>query len=191
MIPDPRFNIGYQGQQTQPNIHYQQQAKLSITTHRWQDNHNNTKAAWLAIGPNVLYCLSTIFLGIFMAILQDVDSGGDFDELFGSIVAGIIIIIWLFTSLIVTIISIIAAFIKKCPPMWMIIGPGGGFVVSLLTYVAAISIIVEDISFTDAVENLFGGANGFSLIFAGFATHTILAFATMRLMVIATRDENN
>ncbi len=181
IIPDPRMNIGNQAQHSRASIGY----------YKWHYAHNNTKAALIAIGPNVLYCLTNIIFGILIAILQDSDGGGVFDELFAIIFAGQIILIWLFTSFIVTIISTVAAFIKQCPELWMIIGPGLGFLTSFLMLVMAISIIVEDISFSDIMEDFLFGLDGFALLCIGFVCHLFLAFATMRLMVIATRGENN
>ena len=117
MIPDPRVNAGYQlpqpmvqqTQQTQYNPYIQFDKKADIF-------NTNRRAIWIAIGPNILHSLGIIFLCLLMAIFTD--AGGDFDEIFGGIITGIAIIVWLFTSFIVTIISTIAAFIKKSSKIW-------------------------------------------------------------------------
>ena len=162
---------------------------LSDTFLGEQRSHNNSGAAWLTVGPNVLYCLSIITLCIFMSMFQGDE---DFDEVFfAAMYNGGGIFVWLFSSFLITLLSVIVAFNKKCPPMWMVIGPGIGFVISLMLNVIFIGMISDIVDLFEAFDDLFLEVNGFAMIFAGLFIHSALAFATMRLMVIATRDENN
>ena len=162
---------------------------LSTTLLGEHRSHNNSGAAWLTVGPNVLYCLSIITLCIFMSMFQGDD---DFDEVFFTAMysAGGVFV-WLFSSFLITLLSVIVAFIKKSPPMWMIIGPGLGFAISLVLNVIFIGLIWEGVDLFEALDDLFLEVNGFVMILVGFFVHAGLAFATIRMMIVATRNENN
>ena len=203
-MPDPRFNPGYQPQQQQQLVQQmpqqqQQQVMQQMTPQHqyqkpmysyrpsWSDSHTNYNAAWIAIGPNVLYTLGIILMGILFAAMSN--DGGDFEVLFAGFIGVLGLIIWLFSSLIVSILSTVAAFNKKCPKVWMIVGPGIGFVASLLTYILILAVIVDGVQIDDLMEDLFEDASGFEIMIIGFIIHTVMAFGTMMLMVLASNNE--
>ena len=184
MIPDPRVNAGYQYQQ--PMVQQTQHNAYMPFDKKTDTSNSNQKAIWIAVGPNILHCLAIIFLCLLMAILTD--AGGDFDEMFGGIITGIAIIVWLFTSFIVTIISTIAAFVKNSSKIWMIIGPSIGFCISIMIFVISTVMIVEDASFDDVAESLFLDINVFSMLIAGFISHAMVSSSTMVLMTLSSDD---
>ena len=153
-------------------------------------SHDNRKALWLTFGPNLLYCFSVITLCIFMAMFQGDD---DFDEVFFLVMysGGGGLFVWLFTTFAITLLSVIVAFMKKCPPMWMIIGPGLGVAISLITNIFFVGIIFNEADLFDAFDDLFLQVNGFAMIFALFFTHTVLALATTKMMVTVTQNEDD
>ena len=117
------------------------------------------------------------------------NDGGDFEDLFVGIIAVLGLFIWLFSSLIVSIISTVAAFNKKCPKVWMILGPGIGFVTSFLAYLLIVGLIVDGVGLDDLMDDFFEDASGFEIIIIGFIIHTMMAFGTMMLMVFASNNE--
>ena len=117
------------------------------------------------------------------------NDGGDFEELFVGIIAVVGLFIWLFSSLIVSIISTVAAFNKKCPKVWLIWGPGIGFVISFLAYLLIVGLIVDGVGLSDIMDDFFEDASGFEIIIIGFTIHTVMAFGTMMLMVLASNNE--
>ena len=204
MIPDPRFNTGYQPQQQQqvvqqmPQQQQQQIMQQMSPQHQyqkpmysyrpsWSDSHINKNAAWIAIGPNVLYTLGIVLMAILIAGISN--DGGDFEDLFVGIIAVLGLFIWLFSSLIVSIISTVAAFNKKCPKVWMILGPGIGFVISFLSYLLIVGLIVDGVGLDDLMDDFFEDASGFEIIIIGFIIHTMMAFGTMMLMVFTSYNE--
>ena len=191
MIPDPRFNTGYQPQQQQqvvqqmPPQHHYQKPMYSYRP-SWSDSHINTNAAWIAIGPNVLYTIGFIMLGILFASIGSNDDG--FDLLFASfMLSGLFI--YLFTSIIVSIFSTVIAFTKKCPKIWMIVGPGIGFAISIVTYILSILLIVDEFDLDEIVDDIFRGGSIIELMVIGFIIHTVMAFGSMMLMVLASNNE--
>ena len=202
MMPDPRINTGYQPQQTMPQQtmfqqtnpqqtipqHMQQQQNPYMNYRkRWDDSHVNKKAVWLAIGPTVLYCMGTILFAMLMALLSD--GSGDVGDLFAMILYSFVLFIWLFTSVMVAIVSTIVAFIKKCPKIWMIFGPGIGFVISLISFMMIVSIFVDGVGLDDIMDDFFDDVSGISMLFVGFISHTAVSFGTMMLMVLGSNDE--
>ena len=178
-----------QQQQIMQQMTPQHQYQKPMYSYRpsWSDSHINKNAAWIAIGPNVLYTLGIILMGILFAAMSN--DGGDFEVLFAGFIGFLGLIIWLFSSLIVSILSTVAAFNKKCPKVWMIVGPGIGFVASLLTYILILAVIVEGVQIDDLMEDLFEDASGFEIMIIGFIIHTVMAFGTMMLMVFASNNE--
>ena len=117
------------------------------------------------------------------------NDGGDFEDLFVGIIAVLGLFIWLFSSLIVSIISTVAAFNKKCPKVWMILGPGIGFVISFLSYLLIVGLIVDGVGLDDLMDDFFEDASGFEIIIIGFIIHIMMAFGTMMLMVFTSYNE--
>ena len=117
------------------------------------------------------------------------NDGGDFEDLFVGIIAVLGLFIWLFSSLIVSIISTVAAFNKKCPKVWMVLGPGIGFVISFLAYLLIVGLIVDGVGLDDLMDDFFEDASGFEIIIIGFIIHTLMAFGTMMLMVFTSYNE--
>ena len=117
------------------------------------------------------------------------NDGGDFEDLFVGIIAVLGLFIWLFSSLIVSIISTVAAFNKKCPKVWMVLGPGIGFVISFLAYLLIVGLIVDGVGLDDLMDDFFEDASGFEIIIIGFIIHTVMAFGTMMLMVFTSYNE--
>ena len=196
MMPDPRINTGYHPQQIPPQqtmpqqMHQQtmlQQNHYMNYRKRWDDSHVNTKAIWLAIGPTVLYCMGTILFALLMALLSDDSS--DIGDLFVMILYSFALFIWLFTSIIISIISTIVAFIKKCPKIWMIFGPGIGFVISLISFMMIVSIFVDGVGLDDIMDDFFDDVSGISMLFVGVISHTAVSFGTMMLMVLGSNNE--
>ena len=190
MIPDPRFNTGYQPQQQQQVVQQsppQNQYQKPMYSYRpsWSDSHINTNAAWIAIGPNALYTIGFIMLGILFALI---DSDGDFGQMFALFMFSALFI-YLFTSIIVSIFSTVIAFTKKCPKIWMIVGPGIGFTLSIVTYFFSILLIVDEFDLDEIMEDIFGGGSIIELMVIGFIIHTVMAFGTMMLMVLASNNE--
>lgn len=190
MIPDPRFNTGYQPQQQQqvvqqmPPQHHYQKPMYSYRP-SWSDSHINTNAAWIAIGPSALYTIGFIMLGILFA---SVAGGGDFDLIFASfMLSGLYF--YLFISIIISIFSTVIAFTKKCPKIWMIVGPGIGFALSIVTYILSILLIVDEFDLDEIVDDIFGGGSIIELMVIGFIIHTVMAFGSMMLMVLASNNE--
>ena len=190
MIPDPRFNTGYQPQQQQqvmqqmPPQHQYQKPMYSYRP-SWSYSHINTNATWIAIGPNVLYTIGFIMLGILFAAISD---GRDFDVDFALFMfSGLYI--YLFTSIIVSIFSTVIAFTKKCPKIWMIVGPGIGFALSIVAYILSISLIVDEFDLDEILDEIFGGGSIIELMVIGFIIHTVMAFGSMMLMVLASNNE--
>ena len=202
-MPDPRFNPGYQPQQQQQvvqqmpqqqqqimqQMHPQHQYQKPMYSYRpsWSDSHINKSAAWIAIGPNVLYTLGIVLIAILIAGISN--DGGDFEDLFAGLIAVFGLFIWLFSSLIVSIISTVAAFNKKCPKVWMILGPGIGFVISFLAYLLIVGLIIDGVGLDDLMDDFFEDASGFEIIIIGFIIHTVMAFGTMMMMVFASNNE--
>ena len=75
--------------------------------------------------------------------------------------------------------------------MWMIIGPGLGVVISLITNIFFVGIIFNEADLFDVFDDLFLQVNGFAMIFALFFTHTVLALATTKMMVTVTQNEDD
>ena len=124
-------------------------------------------------------------LGILFASLA---GDGDFDLIFASfMLSGLFI--YLFTSIIVSIFSTVIAFTKKCPKIWMIVGPGIGFALSIVTYILSIILIVDEFDLDEIVDDIFGGGSIIELMVIGFIIHTVMAFGTMMLMVLASNNE--
>ena len=117
------------------------------------------------------------------------NDGGDFEDLFVGIIAVLGLFIWLFSSLIVSILSTVAAFNKKCPKVWMVLGPGIGFVISFLAYLLIVGLIVDGVGLDDLMDDFFEDASGFEIIIIGFIIHTVMAFGTMMLMVFTSYNE--
>lgn len=117
------------------------------------------------------------------------NDGGDFEDLFAGLIAVFGLFIWLFSSLIVSIISTVAAFNKKCPKVWMILGPGIGFVISFLAYLLIVGLIIDGVGLDDLMDDFFEDASGFEIIIIGFIIHTVMAFGTMMMMVFASNNE--
>ena len=126
-------------------------------------------------------------MAILIAAISN--DGGSFEDLFVGIIAVLGLFIWLFSSLIVSIISTVVAFNKKCPKVWMIVGPGIGFVISFLAYLLIVGLIVEGVGLSDIMDDFFEDASGFEIIIIGFIIHTVMAFGTMMLMVFASNNE--
>lgn len=191
MIPDPRFNTGYQPQQQQqvmqqmPPQHQYQKPMYSYRP-SWSDSHINTNAAWIAIGPNVLYTLGVLLMAILLSAMSD---GDDFDQVFLGIIGVLGLFIWLFSSLIVSIISTVVAFNKKCPKVWMIVGPGLGFVISFITYLLFVGAIIDGVGLDDIMDDFFGDTSGIEVMIIGFISHAAIAFGSMMLMVLASNNE--
>ena len=123
-------------------------------------------------------------LGILFAAI----GGGDFDVEFALFMfTGLYI--YLFTSIIVSIFSTVIAFTKKCPKIWMIVGPGIGFALSIVAYILSISLIVEDIDLDEILDEIFGDGSVIELMVIGFIIHTVMAFGSMMLMVLASNNE--
>ncbi len=165
----------------------QQQNPYMNYRKRWDDSHVNKKAVWLAIGPTVLYCMGTILFAMLMALLSD--DSGDIGDLFAMILYSFVLFIWLFTSVMVAIVSTIVAFIKKCPKIWMIFGPGIGFVISLISFMLIASIFVDGVGLDDIMDDFFDDVSGISMLFVGFISHTAVSFGTMMLMVLGSNNE--
>ena len=117
------------------------------------------------------------------------NDGGDFEDLFAGLIAVFGLFIWLFSSLIVSIISTVAAFNKKCPKVWMILGPGIGFVISFLAYLLIVGLIIDGVGLDDLMDDFFEDASGFEIIIIGFIIHTVMSFGTMMMMVFASNNE--
>ena len=190
MIPDPRFNTGYQPQQQQQIVQQmppQHQYQKPMYSYRpsWSDSHINKNAAWIAIGPNALYTIGFIMFGILFA---SIGSGGDFEQMFALFMfSGLYI--YLFMSIIISIFSTVIAFTKKCPKIWMIVGPGIGFALSIVAYILSISLIVDEVDLDELLDELFEGGSIIELMVIGFIIHTVMAFGSMMLMVLASNNE--
>ena len=124
-------------------------------------------------------------LGILFAAISD---GRDFDVDFALFMfSGLYI--YLFTSIIVSIFSTVIAFTKKCPKIWMIVGPGIGFALSIVAYILSISLIVDEFDLDEILDEIFGGGSIIELMVIGFIIHTVMAFGSMMLMVLASNNE--
>ena len=125
---------------------------------------------------------------MFGILFASIGSGGDFEQMFALFMfSGLYI--YLFMSIIISIFSTVIAFTKKCPKIWMIVGPGIGFALSIVAYILSISLIVDEVDLDELLDELFEGGSIIELMVIGFIIHTVMAFGSMMLMVLASNNE--
>ena len=154
MFPDPRNPAS----QTYSSQQYVQQTAANPQQRYYQpekNDSNHLKSFLLSVTPNILHISAFIFFAFLYGLFAG-ELDGFLDFFFYNF-----ILIWLFTSFTITMLSTYLAFNHDSSKLWQVIGPPLGFFMSILLLLLLSGILSSETvfeTFGDDSVPVFGAA---------------------------------